>query len=360
MEKEKIGKYIKKKRTEAGMTQQQLADKIQVTEKAVSRWETGRGIPDISLLEPLARELHVSITELLCGADSDTAEKENAKRNSAIVERESTKRDSEIAEEKKVKMDAAGEKEIQDPMHTDLKNVIEYVQENRKDKYNVAFKISVLCFAISFVLFLLYLREAYRFQGNYFGTLVRMISVFAFFLLGETVLNRFYLERIEEKRKWKKISLSVLMGYYMVMLFNLTFLERTQTVNEYNLIPFRTIGSVLVDGDWYAILINICGNFLIFMPLEFFLIELFGVKSVKKNLLVCIMITVGIESLQYIFKVGMFDVDDMILSVAGMMVFYFLYKKVILTDNKGSDELYKMQGHGRKKDSSGMENKEKV
>ena len=41
MEKEKIGKYIIKKRIEKGMTQQQLAEKIQVTEKAVSRWETG-------------------------------------------------------------------------------------------------------------------------------------------------------------------------------------------------------------------------------------------------------------------------------------------------------------------------------
>ena len=41
MEKEKIGKYIRKKRIETGMTQQQLAEKIQVTEKAVSRWETG-------------------------------------------------------------------------------------------------------------------------------------------------------------------------------------------------------------------------------------------------------------------------------------------------------------------------------
>ena len=40
MEKEKIGKYIRKKRIEKGMTQQQLAEKIQVTEKAVSRWET--------------------------------------------------------------------------------------------------------------------------------------------------------------------------------------------------------------------------------------------------------------------------------------------------------------------------------
>lgn len=41
MEKEKIGKYIREKRTRLEMTQQQLADRIQVTEKAVSRWETG-------------------------------------------------------------------------------------------------------------------------------------------------------------------------------------------------------------------------------------------------------------------------------------------------------------------------------
>ena len=48
-------------------TQLQLADKIGVSDKTISKWETGRGYPDITLLEPLAQALHVSITELISG-----------------------------------------------------------------------------------------------------------------------------------------------------------------------------------------------------------------------------------------------------------------------------------------------------
>ena len=48
-------------------TQLQLADKIGVSDKTISKWETGRGYPDITLLEPLAQALHVSIMELISG-----------------------------------------------------------------------------------------------------------------------------------------------------------------------------------------------------------------------------------------------------------------------------------------------------
>lgn len=295
MEKEKIGKYIRKKRIEKGMTQQQLAEKIQVTEKAVSRWETGRGVPDISLLEPLAEELHVSVTELLNG--------------------------EEQVQEEAVHDTKAHMADI------DITNVIEYVQENRKEKYNTGFKIGIGGLVVSLVLFLLYLREAYRFQGNYFGTMIRMTVISGIFLLGEMVLERCYLVKLEERRKRKKAVLAVLFIYYAVMLMNLTFLERTQTVTDYNIVPFRTIGTVLLSGNVYAIVINIFGNFFIFMPLQFFLIELFEIRKIKQNFLVCFTITFVIEIVQYIFKVGMLDVDDILLCVAGMMSFYYFYGK---------------------------------
>lgn len=51
------------------MTQEELAQKINVSSKAVSKWETGRGFPDIGLLEILAKALDVSVIELLSGAD---------------------------------------------------------------------------------------------------------------------------------------------------------------------------------------------------------------------------------------------------------------------------------------------------
>lgn len=62
------GAIIRQLREEKGMTQAELAEKLSVSDKAVSRWETGRGYPDITLIEPLASALGVSVSELLAGA----------------------------------------------------------------------------------------------------------------------------------------------------------------------------------------------------------------------------------------------------------------------------------------------------
>ena len=61
------GAAIKALREKYRMTQAELAEKLCVSDKAVSKWETGRGFPDVSLLEPLGRALHISVAELLCG-----------------------------------------------------------------------------------------------------------------------------------------------------------------------------------------------------------------------------------------------------------------------------------------------------
>lgn len=61
------GAVIRKLREKNGMTQAELAGKLCVSDKAVSKWETGRGFPDVSLLEPLSKALRVSVAELLCG-----------------------------------------------------------------------------------------------------------------------------------------------------------------------------------------------------------------------------------------------------------------------------------------------------
>ena len=61
------GATIKRLREKKEMTQSELADKIGVTAKAVSKWETAKGLPDISLIEPLAAALGASVTELMSG-----------------------------------------------------------------------------------------------------------------------------------------------------------------------------------------------------------------------------------------------------------------------------------------------------
>ena len=63
------GALIKKLREAKHLTQEELADKVCVSGKAISKWETGRGFPDIGLLEPLAKALGISVVELLSGTD---------------------------------------------------------------------------------------------------------------------------------------------------------------------------------------------------------------------------------------------------------------------------------------------------
>ena len=61
------GDVIRALREKKGMTQEALAQRLFVSAKAVSKWETGKGYPDISLLEPLAAALYISVIELLNG-----------------------------------------------------------------------------------------------------------------------------------------------------------------------------------------------------------------------------------------------------------------------------------------------------
>lgn len=86
MDPEKVGKFIYTLRTKNNMTQNELANKINVTNKAVSRWERGQGLPDISLLEPLSRNLNVSILELLNGQYIEQNEKAEKKDINILLE----------------------------------------------------------------------------------------------------------------------------------------------------------------------------------------------------------------------------------------------------------------------------------
>ena len=65
MDPKTCGAFIRRCRTARGLSQQQLARMLHVTREAVSKWENGRGLPDISLLRPLAQALGVSVSELL-------------------------------------------------------------------------------------------------------------------------------------------------------------------------------------------------------------------------------------------------------------------------------------------------------
>ncbi len=67
MDQEKIGKFIAECRKEQGITQAQLADKLDITYKAVSKWERGKGLPDASRMIDLCNILNITVNDLLSG-----------------------------------------------------------------------------------------------------------------------------------------------------------------------------------------------------------------------------------------------------------------------------------------------------
>ncbi len=62
-----IGKFISSERKQKGYTQRQLADKLGISDKTISKWETGNGFPEVSLLLPLCEHLDITVNELLSG-----------------------------------------------------------------------------------------------------------------------------------------------------------------------------------------------------------------------------------------------------------------------------------------------------
>lgn len=85
MEQVKIGKFIASKRKEQGLTQLQLAEKLGITDRAVSKWETGKSLPDASLMPELCKLLKITINDLLCG-EVISVENYNEKTEKALLE----------------------------------------------------------------------------------------------------------------------------------------------------------------------------------------------------------------------------------------------------------------------------------
>lgn len=95
MNNEKFGKFIAELRKEKNMTQKDLANKLKITDKAISKWERGLGFPDIVLLKPLSEIFKVSITELLNG--------ERQENNKIDIETQVIQIINKVEEQKKIK-----------------------------------------------------------------------------------------------------------------------------------------------------------------------------------------------------------------------------------------------------------------
>ncbi len=96
MNQEKIGKFIAERRKEKNLTQEQLAEKLGVSSKSISRWENAKTMPDISLFEPLCNELDISFNELLTGEKLNNNNSEFLSKEALIGYERYIKRKSKI------------------------------------------------------------------------------------------------------------------------------------------------------------------------------------------------------------------------------------------------------------------------
>lgn len=249
--------------------------------------ETGRGTPDISLLLPLSKELNIDVSELLNGEEN-----------------------------KKSK--------------NDVEQLIEYHEITKSNKYNFQFKLTIFFYTLSILSFLFYLRFEYdpNIEVNYFIRLFIIVIASIFVIIGNKIYSNNYVEKIEDKKKVLKLSHVIVFIYYIILLFNMVVFARYNSIDSYNLIPFKSIIDIFKNGTTYGVMINIFGNLLIFMPLEYFLIELFKVKKFLINFILSFGIILLIELFQYVFKVGVLDIDDFILCTFGMMLFYMVYTRI--------------------------------
>ena len=92
MNNEKFGKLISEARKEKNLTQKGLAKILNVTDKAISKWERGKSYPDISLLEPISEALNISVVELLKGEKTDKKENEDLILNAINLYKEELKK----------------------------------------------------------------------------------------------------------------------------------------------------------------------------------------------------------------------------------------------------------------------------
>lgn len=280
---EKISNLIKTKRKEKNLTQHELAEKLNVTEKAISRWETGRGTPDISLLIPLSKELGLSTNELLNGEEN-------------------------------------------------IEEIVNYIDNNKKIKNKTPLIISVIIYSITLILYLSYLKVEYgmsKLQISYKGELVFNTIFILLITISNKILGTYYVDKIEEKNKIKKTTYIIALIIYTIMIFNLTLFTRRIGEIRYNLIPLKTISDYIINIKKYnlrEIIINIFGNIFIFMPVQYLIIKIFELKKSKIIILIDLIILLSIELSQLITHTGIFDIDDIILNLSGMLITLILMK----------------------------------
>ena len=127
-----------------------------------------------------------------------------------------------------------------------------------------------------------------------------------------------------KKIKHNHTVLMIVLGVYILILFAYLFLKAS-SFQSVSLIPFHTITEYLSNGGFLSF-INVLGNIVLFIPLGIYLIFFNHNKGIYINTLWVVLISVAVEILQYVFKVGATDIDDIILNGLGGFLGIMIYK----------------------------------
>ena len=120
---------------------------------------------------------------------------------------------------------------------------------------------------------------------------------------------------------------------YLVILFGLLFMK-AHSLSSINIVPFHSISIILFSDNPVLrafAFSNVIGNIVLFVPLGVYLPLFIGEKNILKNVLWIILISVLVEILQFIFKVGVSDIDDVILNGFGGFIGVIAYKILLKT-----------------------------
>ena len=270
MDCKKVGQLIKRKRLEKKMTQQELAGKLHITDRAISKWERGLGAPDISLLQDLSNILGLSISDVLSG--------EEHKESLSIP-----------------------------------------------DKIIIILCLLIPIIIICFSLMISCFRTDYIFIGSIF-----LLIAYLLFIKKENnqklkkeitwILFILYIIFLLSTIVYTKLTTGAI---YPELNIKSNLVPFTSIIVTITLLLTKTQG-------FYYIFDYLILDIILFIPLGLFLPILFPkTKKIKNFILICLTISIIKELFQLLLNVGMFNIDDIILNLSGAIISYTIFKNLL-------------------------------
>lgn len=292
MDCEKIGNFIMQNRKAKKLTQKQLADKLCVTDRAISRWERGVGTPDISLLITLGEILEVSVNEILLGEKIENITMEQS------------------------------DKILVDSISLYKKNDI---KKTVKIFFLIMIMITSLLLAITFF--------------NISMIISNLSIYYIFLILGGLFVSLLVFTKLSKDYLLKKKIVIIACVVYSISLVFYSFYTGisykisgiTQYNFSYNLIPFKQIYEnlrlVFNNVQPFSLLFDyVIVDLCLFVPYSFFISYLKPKISFINFFTIMFVIVIMKELFQLITGLGIFDINDIILNIIGVSITFQLLK----------------------------------